>query len=123
MHYFFTLDFTTYAIKFLAASKQTLKQFPDLKTADIYDLAAVIDDFESASHGFGVPQGVVHTGLAVDDHGQAIAINPCLFAHLMTLPPKRQQNLLHNIITYSNKLSHVDDSAYNKLNIERKIKC
>lgn len=44
MHYFFTLDFTTYKIKFLAASKQTLKQFPDLKTADIYDLAAVIDD-------------------------------------------------------------------------------
>lgn len=117
MHYFFTLDFTTYAIKFLAVDTPTLKQFPDLKTADIYDLASVIDDFESASYGFGVPQGIVHTGLAVDDHGQAITLNSCLFAHLMTLPPKRQQHLLHNIITYSNKLSHVDDSAYNKINV------
>lgn len=116
MHYFFTLDFTTYEIKFLAIDTQTLKQFPDLKTADIYDLAAVIDDFESASYGFGVPQGVVHTGLAVDKHGQTISLNSCLFAHLMTLSAKRQQNLLHNIITYSNKLSHADDSAYNKIN-------
>ena len=117
MHYFFTLDFTTYAIKFLAASKQTLKQFPDLKTADIYDLAAVIDDFESASYGFGVTQGAAYTGLTVNKHGQVISINPCLFTHLMTLPPKRQQTLLHNIITYSNKLSHVDDSAYNKMTV------
>ena len=117
MHYFFTLDFTTYAIKFLAASKQTLKQFPDLKTADIYDLAAVIDDFESASYGFGVPQGVVHTGLAVDDHGQTISINACLLAHLMTLPAKRQQHLLHNIITYSTKLNYTHDSAYNTINV------
>lgn len=67
---------------------------------------------ESASYGFGAPQGVVHTGLAVNKHGQVISLNPCLFTHLMTLPPKRQQNLLHNIITYSNKLSHADDSAY-----------
>lgn len=117
MHYFFTLDFTTYAIKFLAVDDQTLKQFPDLKTADVYDLAAVIDDFESSSYGFGVPQGVVHTGLAVNKHGQTISINPCLFTHLMTLPPKRQQNLLHNITTYSNKFSHVYDSAYNTINV------
>lgn len=117
MHYFFTLDFTTYEIKFLAADKQTLKQFPDLKTADIYDLAAVIDDFASASYGFGVPQGVVHTGLAVNKHGQTISLNSCLFAHLMTLSPKRQQNLLHNIITYTNKLNYTDDSAYDKINV------
>lgn len=117
MHYFFTLQFTTYAIKFLAIDTQTLKQLPDLKTADIYDLAAVIDDFESASYGFGVPQGVVHTGLAVDDHGQVIAIQPYLFAHLMTLSAKRQQNLLHNIITYTNKLNYTDDSAYNKIKV------
>ena len=75
MRYFFTLDFTTYEIKFLAASTQTLKQFPDLKTANLYDLAAFIDDFESASYGFGVPQGVVHTGLAVNKHGQTISLN------------------------------------------------
>lgn len=117
MHYFFTLDFTTYAIKFLAVDNPTLKQFPDLKTADIYDLASVIDDFESASYGFGQPNGIVHTGLAVNKHGQVISINPCLFAHLMTLPAKRQQTLLHNIITYSNKLSYVDDSAYNAINV------
>lgn len=116
MHYFFTLDFTTYAIKFLAASNPTLKQFPDLKTADIYDLASVIDDFESASYGFGRPNGIVHTGLAVNKHGQVISINPCLFAHLMTLPAKRQQNLLHNIITYGNKFSHANDSAYSTIN-------
>lgn len=117
MNYFFTIDFTTYAIKFLAASKQTLKQFPDLKTADVYDLASVIDDFESASYGFGHPNGIVHTGLAVNKHGQTISLNPCLFTHLMTLPAKRQQNLLHNIIAYSNKLSHVNDSAYNAINV------
>ena len=117
MHYFFTLDFTTYEIKFLAVDTQTLKQFPDLKTANLYDLAAFIDDFESASYGFGVPQGFVHTGLAVDDHGQVIAIQPYLFAHLMTLPPKRQQNLLHNIITYTNKLNYTDDSACNSIKV------
>lgn len=72
---------------------------------------------ESASYGFGRPNGIVHTGLAVNKHGQTISINPCLFAHLMTLPAKRQQTLLHNIITYGNKFSHVDDSAYNKINV------
>lgn len=117
MRYFFTLDFTTYEIKFLAVDTQTLKQFPDLKTANLYDLAAFIDDFESASYGFGVPQGVVHTGLAVNKHGQTISLNSCLFAHLMTLSPKRQQNLLHNIITYTNKLNYTDDSACNSIKV------
>lgn len=117
MRYFFTLDFTTYEIKFLAVDTQTLKQFPDLKTANLYDLAAFIDDFESASYGFGVPQGVVHTGLAVNKHGQTISLNSCLVAHLMTLSPKRQQNLLHNIITYTNKLNYTDDSACNSIKV------
>lgn len=38
---------------------------PHLAGVTLYDLASVIDDFESASYGFGVPNGIVHTGLVV----------------------------------------------------------